>query len=142
MFLKGPKVTSMGFSEIFVQTNRQTEFIDVTSMIQSEVASSGTRSGTVTVYCPHTTGAVTVNEGADPAVKEDILSVLNEIIPWKFNYRHLEGNSPAHIKSSMIGESVTVIIEGGKLQLGTWQKIFFCEFDGPRKTRIWLNFMV
>ncbi len=142
MFLRGIlKGASMGLSEIFVQTNRQTEFIDITSKVQSEVSSNSILSGLVTIYCPHTTGAVTINEGADPAVKEDILSVLNKIIPWDYDYRHLEGNSPAHIKSSIIGESVTVIIEGGKLQLGTWQKIFFCEFDGPRKRRLWLKFM-
>ena len=129
----------MGLREIFVQTNGQTEFIDITSDVQSEIASSGVQSGLMTIYCPHTTGAVTINEGADPAVRHDILSVLNNVVPWKFNYRHLEGNSPAHIKASLIGESVTVIIEGGRLQLGTWQKIFFCEFDGPRKRRLWLK---
>jgi len=88
------------------------------------------------LYVPHTTAAVTINESADPSVKEDILMVLNQIVPWEANYRHAEGNSPAHVKSTLVGTSEMVAIENGSLALGTWQGIFFCEFDGPRTRKV------
>jgi len=80
-----------------------------------------------------------INEGADPTVRRDIMSVLNEIVPWEYDYHHLEGNSPAHIKSSLLGSGIQVIFENGRLRLGTWQKIFFCEFDGPRSRKAWIK---
>lgn len=122
-----------------VQTSSQTEMVDVTGQVQKELSTSGVEEGRLTLYVPHTTAAVTINEGADPAVKDDILMVLNQIVPWKANYKHMEGNSPAHVKASLVGSSETVIISGGRLVLGTWQKIFFCEFDGPRNRKLHLQ---
>jgi len=122
-----------------VQTSAQTEMVDITSQVQSELSKSGVEEGRLTLYVPHTTAAITINEGADPAVKADILMVLNQMVPWKANYRHMEGNSPAHVKASLVGSSETVIISGGRLVLGTWQRIFFCEFDGPRNRKLHLQ---
>jgi len=122
-----------------VKTSSQTEMVDVTGQVQQEVSRSGVDEGRLTLYVPHTTAAITINEGADPAVKADILMVLNQIVPWKANYRHMEGNSPAHVKASLIGSAETVIISGGRLVLGTWQRIFFCEFDGPRSRKLHLQ---
>ena len=124
--------------KIHVTTNSRTEFIDVTQEISNALEG---KDGILIAYCPHTTAALTINEGADPAVRHDIVEVLNHIVPWSFDYKHLEGNSPAHIKSSLIGSSIMVIVEDGGLCLGTWQRIFFCEFDGPRKRTIWLRFI-
>jgi secondary thiamine-phosphate synthase enzyme len=122
-----------------VQSSSQTEMVDVTGQVQKELSTSGVEEGRLTLYVPHTTAAVTINEGADPAVKADILMVLNQMVPWKANYKHMEGNSPAHVKTSLVGSSETVIISGGRLVLGTWQKIFFCEFDGPRNRKLHLQ---
>jgi secondary thiamine-phosphate synthase enzyme len=122
-----------------VQTSSQTEMVDVTGQVQKELSASGVEEGRLTLYVPHTTAGVTINEGADPAVKADILMVLNQMVPWKANYKHMEGNSPAHVKTSLVGSSETVIISGGRLILGTWQKIFFCEFDGPRNRKLHLQ---
>ena len=119
-----------------VETHAQTEMIDVTGMVQQAVTASGMASGLCVVFVPHTTAAVTINESADPAVRQDILMVLNKIVPWKEAYRHLEGNSPAHLKTSLIGSSETIVVEAGKLVLGTWQGIFFCESDGPRTRKL------
>ncbi|MBW1836647.1 MAG: YjbQ family protein [Deltaproteobacteria bacterium] len=124
-----------------VKTRSQTELIDITSEIQELVRISGIDNGICMLYVPHTTAAVTINESADPSVKADILMVLNTVIPWKAGYRHLEGNSPAHIKSSIIGPSELLAIENGRLVLGTWQGIFFCEFDGPRTRKIHVKFI-
>jgi secondary thiamine-phosphate synthase enzyme len=121
---------------ISVKTSSQTEMVDVTSQVQSELDKSAVEEGRLTLYVPHTTAAVTINEGADPAVKADILMVLNQAVPWKANYQHMEGNSPAHVKASLIGPAQTVLISQGRLVLGTWQKIFFCEFDGPRTRKL------
>ncbi len=123
--------------KIVVSTKSRTEFVDITPLITKEL--EGHKDGILVAYCPHTTAGLTINEGADPAVKQDILAVLNDVIPWSFNYKHLEGNSPAHIKASIIGSSVTIIVEDGNLQLGTWQRVFFCEFDGPRTRSVWLK---
>jgi secondary thiamine-phosphate synthase enzyme len=119
-----------------VKTRAKTELIDITSEIQDLVRSSGIEEGFCMLYVPHTTAAVTINESADPSVKSDILMILNEIIPLKAEYRHIEGNSPAHIKSTIVGASELVAIEKEKLVLGTWQGIFFCEFDGPRNRKV------
>ncbi len=122
-----------------VITSRQTEMVDITARVQGWVDSVAMDSGAVVVYSPHTTAGITINEGADPAVKRDILAVLNQLIPWDFDYHHAEGNSPAHLKTTITGPSVTVIVEGGRLCLGTWQKIFFCEYDGPRRRKVWVK---
>jgi secondary thiamine-phosphate synthase enzyme len=119
-----------------VKTRERTELIDITSNINQLIQKSGMDQGLCMVYVPHTTAAVTINESADPSVKSDILMVLNQIIPWEENYRHLEGNSPAHIKSTLVGSSELIAIENRRLILGTWQGIFFCEFDGPRTRKV------
>ena len=107
--------------------------IDITSQVRQIVSQSGVRDGTVTVYVPHTTAGVTINENADPDVVHDVLGALDEAVPWRQGfYRHCEGNSAAHVKSSMVGCWAVVPVAGGRMTLGTWQAIFFCEFDGPR----------
>jgi secondary thiamine-phosphate synthase enzyme len=126
---------------ITVKTHSQTEMIDVTTLVQQQVTDNEMDSGLCMVFVPHTTAAVTINESADPAVVRDILMVLNKIVPWKDAYRHMEGNSPAHLKTSIIGSSETIAIENGRLVLGTWQGIFFCEFDGPRTRRLDIRLM-
>ena len=119
-----------------VKTRERTELIDITSNINQLIQKSGTDQGLCMIYVPHTTAAVTINESADPSVKSDILMILNQIIPWEANYRHLEGNSPAHIKATLVGSSELIAIENRRLVLGTWQGIFFCEFDGPRNRKV------
>ena len=120
---------------ITVKTHSRTELVDITADVQAAVREGGIRDGLCMIFVPHTTAAVTINENADPTVKDDILKVINKIIPWDDGYRHLEGNSAAHIKSTLVGASELVAVTGGKLQLGTWQGIFFCEFDGPRRRK-------
>ena len=122
-----------------VKTSGRTEMVDVTSQVENELTQSGIGEGRLTLYVPHTTAAITINEGADPAVKADILMVLNQMVPWEANYKHMEGNSPAHVKASLVGPAETVLVSGGRLVLGTWQKIFFCEFDGPRNRKLHLQ---
>jgi secondary thiamine-phosphate synthase enzyme len=113
-----------------IKTSKRNEFIDITKNIQS--VAEGVSEGVMTVFSPHTTTAITINENADPDVPRDILKKLEELIPQRGNFAHMEGNSDAHIKASLFGSSVRVIIKDGQLLLGTWQSIFFCEFDGPR----------
>jgi secondary thiamine-phosphate synthase enzyme len=122
-----------------VKTRERTELVDVTSDINQLIQKSGIDQGLCMLYVPHTTAAVTINESADPSVKSDMLMILNKIIPWEANYRHLEGNSAAHIKSTLVGSSELIAIENRKLVLGTWQGIFFCEFDGPRNRKLHVN---
>lgn len=124
-----------------VNTRSQTELVDITAEVGRIVAKSGVRQGLCMVYVPHTTAGVTINESADPSVRADLLMVLNQMVPWKADYRHIEGNSPAHVKSSLVGTSQTVAIENGTLVLGTWQGIFFCEFDGPRQRSVHLRIL-
>ena len=124
-----------------VKTRERTELIDITSDINQLIQKSGTAEGRCMIYVPHTTAAVTINESADPSVKSDILMILNQIIPWEANYRHMEGNSPAHIKSTLVGSSELIAIENRRLILGTWQGIFFCEFDGPRSRKVNVRIM-
>jgi secondary thiamine-phosphate synthase enzyme len=119
-----------------VKTRETTELIDITSDINQLIQKSGIDQGLCMISVPHTTAAVTINESADPSVKSDMLMILNRIIPWEADYRHLEGNSPAHIKSTLVGSSEWVAIENRRLVLGTWQGIFFCEFDGPRTRKL------
>jgi secondary thiamine-phosphate synthase enzyme len=122
--------------EIRVSTRGRTEFVDITSEVRKAVADSGIGDGVCYVYVPHTTAGVTINENADPSVREDILTELNKIVPLQDHYKHLEGNAAAHIKATIVGSSETILVEGGRLLLGTWQGIFFCEFDGPRSRRV------
>ena len=124
-----------------VKTKSRTGLIDITSDVQNTVRSSDMADGLCLLYVPHTTAAITINESADPSVKDDILMILNEIVPWEAKYRHLEGNSPAHVKSTLVGASELVAIENGRLVLGTWQGIFFCEFDGPRNRKLHVKIM-
>ena len=119
-----------------VKSRSKTELIDITADVRSVVQSSNVANGLCMLYVPHTTAAVTINESADPNVSTDILMVLNQIVPWKSGYRHLEGNSPAHVKSTLVGASESIAIENNALVLGTWQGIFFCEFDGPRTRKV------
>jgi len=119
-----------------IKSKNRTEMIDITSKVQDVVLSAGIGQGLCMLYVPHTTAAVTINESADPSVKDDILMIIDTIIPWKAEYRHMEGNSPAHIKSTLIGPSELIAVENDRLILGTWQGIFFCEFDGPRTRKV------
>lgn len=125
--------------ELLVKTNSKIEMIDITRQVQDIVQQSKVTHGICIVFVPHTTAAITINENADPAVLKDIITELNKIIPLQDNYRHMEGNSAAHIKATLTGSSQTVIIENGELQLGTWQSLFFCEYDGPRNRKAWVK---
>lgn len=125
--------------EIHVRTGRRTDFVDITDEVQGAVRDLGVEAGVVTVFVPHTTAGITINENADPDVLRDMEAALERAVPWEAGYRHGEGNAAAHVKASMMGFSVQVIVEGGHLQLGTWQGIYFCEFDGPRARRVWVQ---
>ncbi|MHC4518714.1 MAG: secondary thiamine-phosphate synthase enzyme YjbQ [Planctomycetota bacterium] len=123
--------------EFRVSTHRRNEMIDVTSQVQAIVRESGITDGQAVVFCPHTTAAITINENADPSVPHDILLTLEDLMPQsRSGYRHSEGNSDAHCKSSLVGASEQVLVQGGRLTLGTWQGVFFCEFDGSRNRRV------
>jgi len=125
--------------EIRVKTNAKTQFIDITRDVQKEIQISGISDGLCFLFVPHTTAAITINENADISVSKDIINFLNKIVPFDDNYLHLEGNSSAHIKSVLIGCSETIAINFNKLVLGTWQGIFFCEFDGPRTRKVQIH---
>jgi secondary thiamine-phosphate synthase enzyme len=122
--------------QIPVKTSARTQMIDITSQVRKEVEASRIQNGLVHVCSMHTTGAVTINENADPAVEIDILNTINKVIPWDDHFKHMEGNSAAHIKVSLFGPSEIIPLENGSLVLGTWQGIFFCEFDGPRTRKV------
>jgi len=122
--------------ELKIQSNRAVEFIEITSEIGRAIANAGIDEGLAVLFVPHTTAAITINENADPDVTIDMINGLNKLIPLHDNYRHIEGNSAAHIKSSLIGASETILIRGGAPLLGTWQGIYFCEFDGPRHRKL------
>jgi len=124
---------------IEVKTQAGEELVDITARVREEIISSGIKDGICYVYVPHTTAGVTINENADPSVKEDILMTLRKIVPDSLPYRHSEGNSPAHVKACLVGSSIKIIIDEGQLSLGTWQGIFFCEFDGPRSRRVFIK---
>ncbi|MEW5747099.1 MAG: secondary thiamine-phosphate synthase enzyme YjbQ [Nitrospirota bacterium] len=119
-----------------VKSRSKTELIDITDEVRELIKESGVTSGVCHLYVPHTTAGVTINEGADPSVKRDILTTLNRLIPFEGDYQHMEGNSAAHIKSTLVGAAQCVLVEDGKPLLGTWQSIYFCEFDGPRHRRV------
>ena len=131
------------FDEILsVQTHRRNEMVDITAEVAATVAKCSVDTGTATVFCPHTTAGITINENADPDVPHDILLTLEELFPQhRAGYRHNEGNSDAHVKSSLVGASETIFIQNGQLKLGTWQGVYFCEFDGPRSRRVNLYIM-
>jgi secondary thiamine-phosphate synthase enzyme len=122
----------MNFYSHKLNTGKQTEFVNITNIVRQCVTDAGIKDGICVVYIPHTTAGVTINESADPAVITDVTKEINKIIPFHDNYKHMEGNSHAHIKSSLFGISTQIPIHNGRLTLGTWQGIFFCEFDGPR----------
>jgi secondary thiamine-phosphate synthase enzyme len=122
-----------------LKTKSRTEMVDITVQVQKALAGASMADGICVVYVPHTTAGVTINEGADPSVCFDITTRLRELVPEGAGYRHAEGNSDSHIKAALVGSSVTVIVEDGRLVLGTWQKVFFCEFDGPRTRTVLLK---
>jgi secondary thiamine-phosphate synthase enzyme len=129
----------MSYHELSIRTHSRTELIDITAQVAKLVQQSKVPTGLLFLFVPHTTAAVTINENADPSVQHDILSELNRLIPFTGPYQHTEGNSPAHVKSSLVGSSQTVFIEDGRMALGTWQGLYFCEFDGPRSRKIWVK---
>ena len=122
-----------------VKTTAHTQMLDITREVQNAVTQSGVRDGLCTVFIPHTTAAVTINENADPDVVRDFTMEINKIVPWEDGYHHMEGNSAAHLKASMIGFSEQIIVEDGRLVLGTWQGIYFCEYDGPRTRKVFVK---
>ena len=124
---------------VSIKTTARIDMVDITHLVRREVEKTGIQEGICVVYVPHTTSGITINEGADPAVISDILKKLNQLVPPDDGYRHMEGNSDSHIKASIMGSSVTVLVEGGRLVLGTWQKIFYCEFDGPRSRKFFVK---
>ena len=126
----------MKWTKIDVRTNARTEFIDITNRISEELAKTGVQNGICYVYMPHTTAGLTINENADPDVKRDMLAGLTRLVPASGDYRHAEGNSDAHIKASLMGFSQMMPVIDGRLALGTWQSLYFCEFDGPRSRQV------
>ncbi|MEN6582749.1 MAG: secondary thiamine-phosphate synthase enzyme YjbQ [Armatimonadota bacterium] len=122
-----------------VRTTERHQFVDVTSQVQQCITDAGFRDGIVCVFVPHTTAGVTINENADPDVVDDVLDTMAKLIPERAGYKHVEGNSDSHVKSSLIAPSLTVIVENGRLKLGTWQGIYFTEFDGPRNRQCWVK---
>lgn len=130
---------SGGVKQVSIQTKARTQFIDITHIVAEAVRESGIHSGVCTVFVPHTTAAVTINENADRDVMKDLQMETEKIVPWEDGYHHREGNSAAHIKASLFGASEQVLVENGKLCLGTWQGIYFCEFDGPRHRQVWIQ---
>jgi secondary thiamine-phosphate synthase enzyme len=125
--------------EIQVKTRARNELIDITPQVEKVVEESGMAEGICVVVVPHTTAAVTINENADPSVKADIIAKLGELVPAGDRYHHLEGNADAHIKAALVGSSEVLLVRDGRIALGTWQGVFFCEFDGPRKRQVWVR---
>jgi secondary thiamine-phosphate synthase enzyme len=122
-----------------IRTQKHTQFVDITRAVQSAVSNAGVKNGIATVFVPHTTAGVTINENADPDVVADLGDALDRAVPRQAQYKHSEGNAAAHVKASMMGSSIQIIIEEGLLRLGTWQAIYFCEFDGPRSRDVWVQ---
>ncbi len=134
-------MSATGAKKIDIKTSAHTQMVEITREVQKIVDESGVRDGICVIFSPHTTGAVTINENADPDVVRDFTMEIDRIVPWEDGYRHFEGNSAAHLKSSMIGFSEQVIIEDGRLLLGTWQGIYFCEYDGPRRRKVYVKIL-
>ncbi len=128
----------MSFIEIKIQTQNRTELVEITSEVQHFV-SRELKNGLAVVYCPHTTAGMTINENADPSVKSDMIKSLNKLIPYRNSYEHMEGNSDAHIKATLTGLSLSIPVVDGKMVLGTWQGIYFCEYDGPRNRKFYIQ---
>jgi secondary thiamine-phosphate synthase enzyme len=124
--------------EYELRTQARCELLEVDHLLEAAIAESGLKDGALMAFIPHTTAGITINENADPAVKQDLLTSLEKQIPFQDGYRHAEGNSAAHIKSALVGHSVTVPVQGSRLKLGTWQSVFFAEFDGPRRRKLWI----
>ena len=129
----------VGKKKMAVSTTARSEMIDVTGGLRRFVGETGVAEGRLTVFVPHTTAGITINEHADPAVAEDMLDHLESMVPWERGWRHAEGNSAAHIKATLCGSSVVVLVSEGSLELGTWQGVFLCEFDGPRRRHLWIS---
>lgn len=127
--------------QLRISTSRREELKDITAEVQSLVTGQGWDEGALLLWCPHTTGALTVNEAADPSVARDITVNMSRLVPRQGDYRHAEGNSDAHIKCSLFGPGLTLIVSGGRVQLGTWQGVYFCEFDGPRDRKLWAQWL-
>ncbi len=127
--------------KISIKTQTRSEFVDITNKVQTLISQNNINNGALLLYCPHTTCALTVNEGADPDVAKDMTRFFNTLVPQHGPYNHAEGNSDAHIKTSMLGPSLMLIIEHGRVQLGTWQHIYLCEGDGPRNRQVWAQFL-
>ncbi|MBM7581756.1 secondary thiamine-phosphate synthase enzyme [Caldicoprobacter guelmensis] len=127
--------------EYSISTSKPEEFVDITHLVERAVRDSGIRNGVAVVFCPHTTAGITINENADPDVVHDIIKALDKAFPVRGDYRHVEGNSHAHIKASCMGSSCHIIISEGRLVLGTWQGVYFCEFDGPRRRKVYISCM-
>lgn len=125
--------------KITIQTRSRAELLDITSKVEEAVRESKVKSGVCHIFVPHTTAALTINENADPSVRIDLIDSLERLVPFDGGYEHTEGNAAAHIKSTMVGTDKSILIEGGELNLGTWQGIFFCEFDGPRKRTVFIK---
>ncbi|MCR4405678.1 MAG: secondary thiamine-phosphate synthase enzyme YjbQ [Anaerolineae bacterium] len=122
-----------------VRTSSHAELVDITAEVQRVVRESGVQQGICHVFAPHTTAGLTLNENCDPSVAEDILMVLDKLVPWRGGYRHTEGNAAAHVKASLMGNSITMFVQNGTLALGTWQGLFLAEFDGPRQRQVWVK---
>ncbi len=127
--------------EYSVSTTARTELVNIDHLIREAITESGVQDGICCVFVPHTTAGVIINENTDPNVAVDILKELNKTIPFSDHYAHIEGNSAAHIKSSLVGCSISIIIENGRPKFGTWQSVFFCEFDGPRRRKVWIKIL-
>ncbi len=126
-------------TELTVTTSEHCQFVNIDHAVQRAIEESGVTDGICVVFVPHTTAGITINENADPDVVSDMKMVLDRVVPWKGGYDHAEGNSAAHVKASMMGNSVHVVVRNGRLQFGTWQSIYFCEFDGPRTRKVWVK---
>jgi secondary thiamine-phosphate synthase enzyme len=129
------------FQKLSVRTREHTQLVDVTDLIRREARAAGWREGVITLFVPHTTAGITIQENADPDVARDLIVALERAVPWESrDYRHGEGNTAAHVKASLVGSSAQVFVQDGELALGTWQAVYFCEFDGPRSRELWLRF--
>ncbi len=135
----GVRIRCLAMKKFSIQSRSRTDFIKIDQQVAEIVLESGLSEGVVTVFIPHTTAGVTINENADPDVTADMELVLDRVVPWTGGYSHFEGNTAAHVKASFMGSSAQVIVSGGKLQLGTWQSLYFCEFDGPRTRQVWVK---
>lgn len=127
--------------EFTIRTTKRDEFIDIGYYVEEALEKSGISDGIITIFVPHTTAGITINEDADPDVVKDLLWTLDKLVPERREYKHMEGNSHAHMKASIMGSSCNVIVEDGKMKLGTWQGIYFCEFDGPRTRKVYVKVM-